>query len=78
MSAELTGSPTFAVGSRTPLFDARRYRSIDVAHHYAVSKDDDSFLMLRSVAVAAAQADSPGRLVLVRDWLPELRTKRGR
>ncbi|HZD05027.1 MAG TPA: hypothetical protein VE173_08915 [Longimicrobiales bacterium] len=78
MAAEVTGSPTFAVGSRTPLLDARMYAANDDAHYYAVSNVDDGFLMLRSVAAAAARADSTRRLVLVRDWLPELRARLGR
>ncbi len=77
MVARVSGTPTFSAGARTPLFDARIYLANDDSHYYAVAPDNEHFLMLRSVAYGRAQADAGGRLVLVRNWLGELRAKMG-
>ncbi|MEJ2678308.1 MAG: hypothetical protein P8174_04425, partial [Gemmatimonadota bacterium] len=75
IAVEVSTTPTFAVGARRTLFNTGPYDRTDYGHYYDIAPDDDTFLMFRSVAFGAAQA---GRLVLVRNWLQELRAKLGR
>jgi Tol biopolymer transport system component len=75
MAASVKTEPTFSVGARTALFDARPYLPNDDNHYYALAPDG-RFLMLRAATSEIADA-AGGRMVLVRGWLPELRAKLG-
>jgi Tol biopolymer transport system component/tRNA A-37 threonylcarbamoyl transferase component Bud32 len=75
VSASISVGPTFAVGKRTILFNARDYWSNDTSHYYAVTPDGQRFLMVRSVTPAA---DVGGKLTLVENWFGEVARKLGR
>ncbi len=76
VAAEVRGAPTFSVGARKRLFLARDYDGTQYNHYYAVTPDGGDFLMLRSEFFASANLASDP-MVLVRNWLPELRAKLG-
>jgi len=73
VKADVSTKPTFSVESRTRLFDAGAYMSTDYGHYYAVEPGGKRFLLLRSAAFESV--GSRDRMVLVRNWLPELRAK---
>jgi len=74
VAANVDGSAGFNVEGRTRLFDASLYRTDNSWHNYAVSPDDQEFLMLR--LEAAASADET-RLLLIRNWFTELQQRVG-
>ena len=74
IAVDVTTGSTFSAGAHHRLFDARGYAANFQSHFYAVTPDDRRFIMVRPVADSASAA-SPARLVLVRNWLPELRAK---
>ncbi|MDP2529230.1 MAG: hypothetical protein Q8W51_05795, partial [Candidatus Palauibacterales bacterium] len=75
IAVDVTTGSTFSAGAHHRLFDARGYLANFQSHFYAVAPDDRRFIMVRPVASAGASAASAPHLVLVRDWLPELRVK---
>lgn len=75
---EVTAAPTFAAGPHHVLFSARAYASNDDNHYYDVTPDDGMFLMLRPENPDQSVGIPTSGLVLVRDWLPEIRAKLGR
>ncbi len=72
MAVDVTTGSTFSAGAHHRLFDARGYAANFQSHFYAVMPGDRRFVMVRPVE-GSATAAAPARLVLVRDWLPELR-----
>ncbi|MCA0374302.1 MAG: serine/threonine-protein kinase [Gemmatimonadetes bacterium] len=66
MSARVSTSPTFAVVSTTPLFDVNAYARDGGFHMYDVEPNGTRFVMLRKQTF-------PGELVLVEQWLSELK-----
>jgi serine/threonine-protein kinase len=77
VAVDVTGAPTFAAGAHHALFSARAYASNDDNHYYDVTPDDGTFLMLRPESPEQPAGTSTSGLVLVRDWLPEVRAKLG-
>jgi serine/threonine-protein kinase len=73
VAAEIMTQPAFAVGNQTVLFPGGAYTRDDSHRGYDVAPDDRRFLMIR-------EHDGDGRtdLVLVDNWLQELRRKVGR
>jgi Tol biopolymer transport system component len=63
-------APTFSSGTATVLFPAGRFTYNEVARQYAVSADDQRFLMIRPVA-----PDASGNLIVVENWFEELKAK---
>ncbi len=75
VAAEVETEPTFSVGTRRVLFRDSTfvYAKNDDHRYYAVSPDDRRFLMLRPVEVAEATSD--GELILIENWLEELKQR---
>jgi Tol biopolymer transport system component len=67
-----TSGPTLTVGSATKVFDTR-YAEPNPARHYDVSPDGQRFLVIKD---NAANADTtPANIVVVQQWLEELKTR---
>jgi serine/threonine-protein kinase len=62
-------APTFSAGTPTRLFDTRYYAS-EAGHPYDVSSDGQRFLMIK-----AAGIDQSPSMVVVLNWLEELKAK---
>ena len=75
IAVDVTTGSTFSAGTHHRLFDARGYAANFQSHVYALTPDDRRFVMVRPVASAGSHAASAPRLVLVRNWLPDLRAK---
>ncbi len=65
----------FTVTSREPLFDASPYAAQGNWRGYDVSRDDQRFVMMRTGLGGGGIAE--GRLILVENWLQELRERLG-
>jgi len=63
-------TPTFSLGRSTLLFPAGGYAAENWGLNYAVSRDDRRFLMIRPLAPA-----TPDKLIVVENWLEELKAK---
>jgi Tol biopolymer transport system component len=74
IAVDVTTGSTFSAGAHHRLFDARAYAANFQSHFYALTPDDRRFIMVRPVEGSASTAP-PAPLVLVRNWLPELRAK---
>jgi serine/threonine protein kinase len=72
VAVAVTTSPTFSVGRSASLFSATPYRAYTDGLEYAVSSDDQRFLMVRPVATGL-----PDKLTVVENWFEELRGKGG-
>jgi len=71
----ITTTPTLAVGAERPLFADTTYLAAPSYRAFDVSRDDQSFVMLR---VLPETATAPtGQLVFVDNWFTELRAKMG-
>jgi Tol biopolymer transport system component len=70
VATKVETKPTFSSGRSTPLFPAAAFYSYNFAAQYAVSLDDQRFLMIRPV-----EPSTPDRLVVVENWFEELRAK---
>lgn len=64
--------PTFAAGRQTVLFSMANYFSNNGHPMYDVSPDDQRFIMLR-----VGEQGARGELILVQNWLEELRDRLG-
>jgi serine/threonine-protein kinase len=73
VAVEVKTNPTFSIGRSTVLFPAGEYRSYEGSQQYAVSADDSRFLMIRPVAGTGAD-----KLIVVQNWVEELRSKPAR
>jgi serine/threonine-protein kinase len=75
VAAQVETDPTFRVGTRQVLFQdpALVYMKNDDHRHYSVSLDDRRFLVSRPVEVA--QVTSEGELILIENWLEELKQR---
>ena len=62
-------APTFSAGTPTRLFDTRYYAG-EAGHPYDVSPDGQRFLMIK-----AAGTDQAPRMVVVLNWLEELKAR---
>ena len=69
-AASVSTRPTFEVGAQRELFDASAYWSNDDNRFYAVSPDDQRFLMLQPTPDTGV--GGPGGWVLVENIIPEL------
>ena len=72
VAAEVSTDPTFALGERRVLFDARPYRAYVWHSQYDVTEDDQRFVMIRP-----ATKPGSGRLIVVENLLAELRERMG-
>lgn len=70
VAVEVKTTPTLSLGRSTALFPARGFFSDEAGHQYAVSRDDQRFLMVRPVASGAAD-----KLIVVDNWFEELKAK---
>jgi Tol biopolymer transport system component len=74
VAVEVKTTPTFSLGRSTVLFPAGGFYSFPlVASQYAISTDDQRFLMIRQQA-----ASVPDKLIVVENWFEELRAKSGK
>lgn len=62
--------PTFSVGRATALFPAARFTSLRFHPQYAVASNDRRFLMVRPL-----EASMPDKLIVVENWLEEVKAK---
>ena len=70
VSVAVSTEPTFSAAATTTLFPARGFTS-NIAHRqYDVSRDDKRFIFIRAVGGAA-----PDKLIVVENWLDELKSK---
>ena len=75
IAARIETEPTLRVGTRQVLFhdSTFTYTKNDDHRYYAVSLDDRRFLLSRPVEVAEATAE--GELILIENWLEELKER---
>jgi hypothetical protein len=69
IAVQVQTKPVFSAGRPTALFPATSFNEYEGGPQYAVSPDDQRFLMIRPVAGSA-----PDRLVVVENWFEELRS----
>jgi hypothetical protein len=73
MAIGFSAQPDFRVVSRTELFDASGYiGGIQERGSYDVALDDQRFAMMRTPSSGVA------RLILIENWVEELRQRTGR
>ncbi len=73
VSAAVRADPTFTVGERRVLFEiGSEFVVVDVYTAFDISPDDQRFLMVRTVD---AQREEPLQLILVENFLEELKEK---
>lgn len=70
MAAEISTSPTFAVGRRQGLFSFGAFAHDDGAHWWAVAPDDRRFLTLQRPPNGGT-----GDVVMIENWLQVLKGK---
>jgi eukaryotic-like serine/threonine-protein kinase len=70
VAVEVKTTPTFSLGRATPLFRAGGFASDERLPQYAVASDDRRFLMIHPLAATA-----PDNLIVVDNWLEELKAK---
>jgi eukaryotic-like serine/threonine-protein kinase len=75
IAVDVTPGPTFTAGAHHPLFNASAYAANFQTRLYAVTPDDRHFIMVRLEAPGGTSGAAAPRLVLVRNWLSELRAK---
>jgi hypothetical protein len=76
VAAVETGEGTFRVLERSPLFDLPAGTSTSpLSTPYDISPDDQEFIMVRAKG-AAPEAEQPP-LILVENWLEELKARMG-
>ena len=71
-AVKVNSHPTFSAGGSTILFPAADFFAYPYAAEYAVSRDDQRFVMVRTVG-----ATTPDKLIVVDNWFEELRGKGG-
>ena len=71
VAAEVVATPRFTVGTQRVLFSLVDYQTDDPHTPYAVSSDDQRFMMIRRAGAAQ------GELILVLNWFEELKEKVG-
>jgi serine/threonine-protein kinase len=69
VAVQVNNTPTFSMGRATMLFSTRPYHS-DFDPSYAVSRDDQRFLMVRPLTAGGFD-----KLVVVENWFEELKAK---
>ena len=69
MGVPVTPGPTLIIGSPRALFSVAEYRSAANRQQYDVAPDDQHFVMIRNLH------GTPGDLVYVENWFPELLAK---
>jgi len=71
VAVEVKTTPTFSINRSTVLFPARVFYSFPLfVPQYAMSADDQRFLMIRAQA-----ASDPDKLIVVENWFEELGSK---
>lgn len=70
VAVEVKTTPTFSLGRSTALFPAWGFHSFPAGSQYAVSSDDQRFLMIRPVAASGSD-----KLIVVDNWFEELKAK---
>jgi serine/threonine-protein kinase len=72
IAVTVSGTPDFQPGDRRTLFSTRPYLLLPLHRSYDVTPDDQSFLMLKRVLTANADAN---RLTVVLNWFSEVEAK---
>jgi hypothetical protein len=70
VAAEVTETPSFAVGAQKSLFSLKPFTFGGPVQVYAISPDDKRFLMLRETS-----AGESGLLVVSEHWFGELTSR---
>jgi hypothetical protein len=70
VAVEVKAAPTFTQGRSTPLFPAAGFVSHPWGRKYAVAPDGRRFLMIQALA-----PHTPDKLIVVENWLEELKAK---
>ena len=71
VAVAVNANRTFSVGRSTTLFPAAGYASLRFTPQYAVSADDQRFLMIRTL-----ETKSPDNIIVVENWFEELKKRR--
>jgi serine/threonine-protein kinase len=71
-AVKVKSKPTFSAAGSTVLFPAADFFALPFAAQYAVSPDDQRFVMVRTVGATTAD-----KLIVVDNWFEELRGKVG-
>jgi Tol biopolymer transport system component len=72
VAVEITTSPSFEIGPRQVLFQTADWRRSSDRHYYAVSPDDQRFIMVRDLGEG-----TPATVILVENFFEELKAKVG-
>jgi hypothetical protein len=72
MSVPIQPGPTFTYGNPTMIFDGP-YLAPNAARTYDVSPDGKRFLMIKEVPRQAGEARATPRLVIIQNWVEELK-----
>ena len=72
MAVPVTTGASLEVGTPRPLFSTKAYVRTLSHRAYDVTPDDRRFIMLRALSDSTA---TPSQLVLVDNWMDELRAK---
>jgi hypothetical protein len=74
MMADVVTAPSFGVGERRVLFPVGDEYELSTNYTaYDLASDDQRFLMVR--VVGADEASRPGAMIVVENWLEELKAK---
>jgi serine/threonine-protein kinase len=76
VSIPITTAPTLAIGAEHTLFPDSTYLKAPSYRGYDVTRDDQSFIMLRMLPETST--GPTGQLVFVENWFTELRAKMGK
>ena len=72
VAAKIATGPSFQITEKRVLFSASEYLADGNNHSYDISPDDQTFYFIRPVD------KTPGQLIVVLNWLQELKGKAGR
>jgi len=74
MAVPIQTTSSFSAGNPTQLFEGQYFTGV-TGRVYDVSRDDRKVLMIREPQAAPDQSATPASMVVVLNWLEELRTR---
>ncbi|MEE8478228.1 MAG: hypothetical protein V3S19_07640, partial [Gemmatimonadales bacterium] len=77
VAAEVVLAPSFAVGEQRVLFSMEGLWTGGLRHYYAVSPDDQRFVMVRVTGTGIGDEAASAELILVENFLEELKARVG-
>ena len=72
-------TPTFKVGNPTQLFELKSVPAVSSGRRYDVSRDAQRFVVIKDLPVSSGgqTGEAPPTMVVVLNWIEELRAKVG-